>query len=108
MVGDDYVEPQLARPRYLVDGSYGAVHCDQQTRRASGKALDVLEPQPVAVLAAPGNEPLDVGSKVSQRTHEDRSRADAVNVVVAVNQDRRTCLDVAERELNGLINSLEL
>ena len=57
--------------------------------------------EPVAVLEAVGQVPVDLAAELAQRRDEDRRRADAVAVVVAVDRDPRAARDVAEHELDG-------
>ena len=100
VVGDDHIKTELAGAGDLIDGGDRAVNGDQQACWTGCKAFNVGKAEPVSILAAARYEPLDFGAKIAQCAHEDRRRADAVNVVVTVNQNRRAGSDVAERELD--------
>ena len=81
--------PELARERDLLDGRDRAVDGDQQPRAARGQPPDGRRREAVAVADAVGQVAVDVGAERAQRAHEDRRRADAVDVVVAVDGDPR-------------------
>ena len=65
-------------------------------RAARGQPLDRRAREPVAVVDPARQVPVDVRAERAQRAHEDRGRADAVDVVVAVDGDPRAALDVLE------------
>ncbi len=52
--------------------------------------------------------PVDVGAELAQHRDQDRRRADAVAVVVAVHRDPRAACDVPEHELDGRADAAEL
>ena len=54
--------------------------------RAASRST-VASGQPVAVLQAPGDQPVAVAAELAERADDDRGRADAVDVVVAVDGD---------------------
>ena len=91
--------PAATRRRDLVDGGDRAVGGDQQLRPARGQALDRRRRQAVAVLAAAGQKPVDVGAERAQHADEDRRRADPVDVVVAVDRDAPARAHVVEHAL---------
>ena len=94
VVGHDDVHARRARRGDLVDRRDGAVGGHQQGRAARRQALHRARVEPVAVLQAARQVPVGVAAQRAQRAHEDRRRADAVGVVVAVDGDRRTGLQV--------------
>jgi hypothetical protein len=101
MVADEHVHPGGTRGGDLVDGRDRAVGGDQQARAAGGQALDGRGRQAVAVLRAAGQKPVDVGAERAQHADEDRRRADAVDVVVAVDRDPAGRVHVLEHERGG-------
>ena len=88
--------PERARERDLLDRGDRAVDRDQQVRAARGQLLDRRAREPVAVVDPARQVPVDVRAERAQRAHEDRGRAHAVDVVVAVDGDPRPALDVLE------------
>ena len=102
VVGDHDVHPGRARGGDLLDRGDRAVDGDQQVGAARGKALDRGEGEPVAVVDPARQVPVDVRAERAQRAHEDRGRADAVHVVVAVHGDARAAAGVAEDPLRRL------
>ena len=81
--------PGRPRRRDLGDRGDRAVDGHQQAGPARGEPLDRRGGEPVAVVDAARQVPVDVGAERPQRAHEDRGRADAVDVVVAVHGDPR-------------------
>ena len=81
--------PERARRRDLLDRGDGAVDGDQQLRPAGRQPLHRGAGEPVAVVDPARQVPVDVRAERAQRAHQDRGRADAVDVVVAVHGDPR-------------------
>ncbi len=73
----------------LLDGGDRAVDRHQQPRAARGEPAHGRRVQTVAVARAVGQVEVDVGSELAQRAHQHGCRADAVDVVVAVDRDPR-------------------
>ena len=107
VVGDDDVHPRGARRRDLVDGGDRAVGGDEQLRTAFGEPPHGGGREAVAVLRAAGQKPVRVGTQRAQDADEDRRRADAVDVVVAVDRDPVAGLDVHQDEVAGVFDVRE-
>ena len=100
MVGDDDVQAEGTGLRDLVDRGDGAVGGEQQARAALGEPLHRRRAEPVAVLRAAGQVGVHVGSEDPQHAHEDGGRADAVDVVVAVDRRARARAHVREDQID--------
>ena len=100
VVGDDDVD---ARARARSATSSTAVIAQSTVTSScvprSASRSTVARGEAVAVVDAAGQEPVDVGAERAQRAHQDRRRAHAVDVVVAVDRDARAARDVAEDQL---------
>ena len=96
VVGDDDVHPRGAGRRHLGHRGDRAVGGHEERRSAGGEPLDGRGAQAVSVLGPAGQVPVDVGAERAQRAHEDRRRADPVDVVVAVDRDARAAARVVE------------
>ena len=107
VVGDHHLHPGRARGGDLGDRRDRAVDGDQQVGAARGEPLDGGGGEPVAVVDAARQVPVDVGAQRAQRAHEDRGRGDAVDVVVAVDGDARAPADVAEDDPGRLAQPAE-
>jgi hypothetical protein len=107
VVGDDDVEAAGARGRHLVDGGDAAVDRDQQIAPARPQAADRSFGEAVAVVEAARDEPGDVRAEAAQRANHDRSRAHAVDVVVAVDDDSPAGGDLAADEGERFIDPSE-
>ena len=108
VVGDDDLDPQLLRQGDLLDSGDPAVDGDQQLRAALGQLLDVGRAQPVAVGQPVGDQPVALGAQLAQRADQDRRRADAVDVEVAVDGDPLARLDRREDPLDDRRHRAEL
>jgi hypothetical protein len=93
VVGDDHVEPEALRFPHLdvrgdptVDGEHEAVP-------VSGQTLQRLARDPVPFVEAAREVPVDVGTEVAQARDRQGGRADAVDVVVAVDADALARVD---------------
>ncbi len=87
VVGDDEVEAELGGPARRVGRADPAVHRHQHLRPLGVQAIDGRRLQPVAVAQPFGNEVGDVAAEQFQRAPQDHRRGDAVDVVVAVDDD---------------------
>jgi hypothetical protein len=101
VVGHHNVDPGGAGTRHLLDRGDRAIDRHQQPRAACGQAVDRGGVQSVAVVGAARQVPVRVGSQGAQAAEEDRGRADAVDVVVAVDGDARAAGDMAQDDLDG-------
>ena len=107
VVGDHDVHAGRLRRRDLGDGGDRAVDGDQQVGPARGEPLDRRGGEAVAVVDAARQVPVDVGAERPQGADEDRGRADAVHVVVAVDGDPRAARDVAEDHPGAVAEAAE-
>jgi hypothetical protein len=107
VVGDHDLHAGRPRRSHLVDRGDRAVDRQQQIGPPRGQPLDRRRREPVAVVDAARQVPVDVGAKRAQRAHEDRGRGDAVDVVVAVHGDARAPADVAEDHPGGGLQAPE-
>ncbi len=118
VVGDDHLDPERLRPRDRRDRGDRAVDGHEQARAALREALDRRLCEPVAVARAIRQVGVDVAAERAQRAHQHRRRADAVDVVVAVDRDplaaverrddrRERPLDPGERLRGMLLGRVE-
>ncbi|HEU4658013.1 MAG TPA: hypothetical protein VFR97_10825 [Capillimicrobium sp.] len=107
VVGDQDVDARGARLGDLLDGRDRAVGGDEQLRARGGQARDRVRTQPVAVLEPAREIPVHLGAEGAQRAHEDRRRADPVDVVVAVDGDPRAGGDVPAHERERVVETGE-
>ena len=102
VVGDDDIHAELAGPRDGLGRRDAAVDGQQQARAGRRELLDARDRDAVAVLEATGQEGLDLGAEQAEHLHRERRRADAVDVVVAVDDDAAAGGDRALDERAGL------
>ncbi len=107
VIGDDDLDPRRPCGRDLVDGGDRAVGGDQQTRAARREPLHGRARQAVAVLRPAGQKPVGVGAERAQQPDEDRRRADAVDVVVAVDRDPPAGPHVVEHKRADIVDAGE-
>ena len=93
VIGDDCGDSLRPGRSDLLHRVDPAVHRDHEARAALGEALDRGGRQPVAVLGARGDQPVAIGAQLAQGRDQDRSRGDAVDVVVAVHGDELAARD---------------
>ena len=108
VVGDDHLHPQRPRERDLLDRGDPAVDRDEQRGAALGQPLDVGGAEPVAVGEPVGDQPVALGAQLAQRADQDRRRADAVDVEVAVDGDPLAARDRGEDPLDDRRHRVEL
>ena len=108
VVGDDHLEPGAERRLDLGDGADPAVGGQQQRGAALGQLGDGRLGEPVAVLEPAGDQPVALGAQLAQRADQDRGRADAVDVVVAVHGDPAPGGDRGPDPLDHLRHRVEL
>ena len=107
VVGDDHVHPGRPGARDLLDGRDRAVDGHEQSGAALRQPVDGRGGEPVAVAGAVGQVPVDVGADRAQRPDQDRGRAHAVDVVVAVDRDPAAAAHVGEDLLGGVAQAAE-
>ena len=101
MVGDDHVDAEPPGLFHLGDGGDAAVDGEDQLHALLGQARDRRRRDAVALLEPARQVPADVGADLPQRQHGERRRADAVDVVVAVDADPLVPLDRRPQALHG-------
>jgi hypothetical protein len=100
MVGDDQVQPQLARAPGGVGGADAAIDRHHHLHVFGGEPVERGRLQPVAVLQPIRNEVHDIGAEQLERAADDHRRRDAVDVVVAVDGDPFAPLDRGEQPID--------
>ncbi len=87
VVGDDEIDPELARAHCRFVSPDAAVHRDDHRGTFRVQPIDRRRLQPVAVLQAVGDEVADIAAQHLHRPPKDDGRGDAVDIVVAVDDD---------------------
>ena len=87
VVGDHGVDAERARVRDGLGRGDAAVHGDDQRAAAALGLVDGIDGQPVAVLDAVRDAVLDARAQLLERAVEQERRGDAVDVVVALDED---------------------
>ena len=87
VVGDDDLEPQLARVRDLFDRRHPAVDGEDEPDVLAGQSRQRVAGHAVALLEAARQVPGQVGSQLAEHEDGQGGRADPVGVVVAVDAD---------------------
>src|SRR5581483_4161087 len=93
VVGDDHVQPDLAREGDLVAPADAAIHRHDQANARRLQPLQPVDVQTVAVAEAVRNVRLDPPPEGGQGAHEQRGARQPVDVVVAPDRDRLAGLD---------------
>ena len=101
VVGDDHVDAEPPGLLDLGDGGDAAVDREDELHALLGQARDRRRRDAVALLEPARQVPADVGADLPQRQHGERRRADAVDVVVAVDADPLAPLDRRSQALHG-------
>ena len=107
MVGDHDLEAPRAGGGDLVDGGDAAVDGHDEPAAFVRQALDGPERQPVALVEAVRQVPVDVGAELAQDRDRERGRADAVGVVVAVHADALAAIDGGADRCAGFLHVAE-
>ena len=107
VVGDDHVEPELARAGDLVDRGDPAVDGEHEVDAVRGELLDRLAGEAVALVEPTREAPFDVGAELTEDEEGDRGRRDAVDVVVAVDADSLACSDRPADPCDGDVHVAE-
>src|SRR5262249_21046303 len=105
VVADDDLEPEPLRLGDLLDGRDPAVDGQDEAATLVGEARQRLAREPVALLESTRQMPVDVGSEIAERRYRERRRADAVDVVVAVDADP---LPGRERVADGVAGPVDV
>ncbi len=87
MVGDHHLHAQLPSQLHLLDRGDAAIDGDQELGPTLRELLDVVGAQPVPVRDPVRDQPVALGAQLAQRADQDRRRADAVDVEVAMDGD---------------------
>src|SRR5207247_4049291 len=87
VIRDDYLEPERTRLGDLLHGGDAAVHCQDEAVALFREPRQRLAPHAVPLLEAAWQVPADVGTEFAEDEDSERSRADPVDVVVAVDAD---------------------
>src|SRR5207253_3577528 len=93
VVGNDDVEPELAGAADLLYRRDAAVHRENDPTSFSGKPLERLAADPVALVEAARQVPVDLRAQLAEDEDRKHCRADAVHVVVAVDADATASAD---------------
>ena len=107
MIGYHGLESRRLRLGDLLYGGDPAVDGHQQPCPSRRQALDRGRGKAVPVLEAAGKEPADVGFKRLQRAYQYGRRAYAVHVVVAVDRDPRSGVDMPADQRHGPLDPFE-
>ena len=102
VVGHHDVERELAGARHGLGSGDAAVDGDQQPGAGGCQRLHGADGDAVALLEATGQERLDLAAQEPQHLDGERRGADAVDVVVAVDDDRPACRDRTLDQRTGL------
>ncbi len=108
VVRDDRLEAELASKGDLAGTADPAVGGEQHPGAPGGEAADGVGGEPVAVGDAVGQVPIAIRARVAQGGDEDRGRAHAVDVVVAVDGDLEALADGGKQARDDLLHRLEL
>ena len=101
VIGDDHLEPARLRAGDLLDGGDPAVDRQDEPDALVRQSLERLARDAVALLEPARQMPADVRAELTQDEHGERGRADAVDVVVAVDADPLPALDRGADPLDG-------
>ena len=72
---------------HLVNGGYAAIDRNDQRRALCNDFIERFLVQTVTVILAIGNEAACIGSELTKVAAKDRCCRDAVNIVIAINDD---------------------
>ena len=107
VVGHDHLEPEGLRLRDLVDGGDPAVDRQHEPDALVGEPAEGVARDAVALLEAARKMPDDVRAELAQEQHRERRRADAVDVVVAVDADPLALVDRRANAFDGDLHVTE-
>ncbi len=104
VVGDDDLEPASSCFGDLVDRRDPAIDGEQKADAVVREAAEGLARDPISLLEAARQVPVDVGAELSQEEDGERRGTDPVDVVVAVHADARPArsggADAVDRNLH--------
>ena len=101
MVGHDHLEPERLRLRDLLDGGDPAVDGQDEADSLFHEPTERLARDAVALFEAAREMPDDVRAELAEEEHGERRRADAVDVVVAMDADPLAIGDGRANALDG-------
>ncbi len=104
VVGDDHVDPGATGRRHRIAGARAAIAREEHRRAPRDGGLDAGRREIVAVLDAARDERLGAPAEQADGAQEERRRADAVHVVVAVHEHELAGRDGARETLDGAIH----
>src|SRR6266540_3922601 len=107
MVGDDHVQPELARVVNLFHRGDAAIDREDQTAAFLGQTLERLPADAVALVEPARQMPFDLRSELAQYEDGEHGRADAVDVVVTVDADALACRNRSSYVLNRPLHVAE-
>ncbi len=107
MVGYDDLRPQVASHLHLPAGRDPAVDRNDQPRPAGDDLADGLFVEAVTLLEAVGDVVVDVRISHPQDPPQDGCAGDAVDVVVAVDDDLAALLDRLADQVGGPLGAVE-
>ena len=87
MIGDDHFEPDLAGTPGRIAGSDAAVDRDQQSTAFFVNLLECRSIEAVTFFEAVGDVEINVGVGEAQDMPQNGARGDAIDIVIAVNND---------------------
>ncbi len=87
VIGDDHVHAETLRLLDLGDSRDSAVDGENELHALLGELGDCRGRNPVTLLEPAREMPDDVGTELTERQRRERRRADAVDVVVAMDTD---------------------
>src|SRR5688572_16111960 len=93
VISDDQVNSALAADLGLLDGGDAAVDRDDQPRAVGADLGEGLFVEAVAFFDAVGDVVVDFAAELADRVPEDGSGGDAVDVVIAVDDDLLSVAD---------------
>ena len=105
VIGDDEIDLIFCRCR-LLDGGDAAVHRDDEPGAPGDDLIERFLVQPVAVLLTMRNEVVCSRAELTQIAAEKRGRRDAVDVVIAIDDDALLRLDRLLYARDGLFHIL--
>ena len=107
MVCDDQIDTRIPGRCCRAGGGDAAVHGDDHIRVLRGEAGDGVSVQPVSLVESMGDIRGDPGLsiEVTQHVKENRAGGHAVDVVVAVDDDRLTLIQCVEEASGGVVSA---
>ena len=104
VVGDDDVDSRSAEPRDGSNGASAAVTRDHDPGFRRDRRVDSGIAQVISVLDAPGNERRCLPAQLTDHPRENGRGADAVDIVVAMDEDGLLLPNRAREALDGFVH----